>query len=277
MDAPLVICDSYAKRDRVAKYLYLTEVGDIPVEMDQNHVTEYGGGGVSIYMTVPRTPDGEVGFMDMAARLFQRFRGHIVFFSDDVKVSTIFPRYVPPTRQQQVVLNPSVEYLPNALGIRLTDYQRDGLLGGTGERRRVYVIPFRPPAPAAVVAEENDVDLQQALRLSEEEERLRLELVKEIPLKREWEIKLKQDEVAKVGDALCCVCLTSRASIAYVECGHQIICDGCFKACFTRTSLKHECQVCKTPVVSIIRPMYSRIQEKEEKPSPPKRRRTNKK
>lgn len=257
MDSPLVVCDSYTKRDRLAKFLYLEELDDIPVEMDQNHVTEYGGGGISLYMTVPRTPDFEVGFMNMASRLFRRFRGHIVFFTDDPKVSNIFQRYV--GERRNIVLNPPVDYLPSVLGIRLTDHQRAGLLE----------MPHTDPLPVLTLEEEDDSELQRALRQSEEEERMRREAEeekKDVPLKREWEKVLKKGELpsAAPGEPMCIVCIDKRASILYTRCDHQVICDECFRIYFTRPNLRHECQVCRAPIDQINRPMYGRIQEQQE-------------
>lgn len=49
----------------------------------------------------------------------------------------------------------------------------------------------------------------------------------------------------------CLVCLESRASLAFVDCGHQVICDEC--ACVSwcqqaGSALKRECLVCRKPI-----------------------------
>ena len=124
--------------------------------------------------------------------------------------------------------------------------------------------------------EEDDRFLRMAIRQSEEEESRRLKALENAKQKLQtgWENVLKKSEPTKRGRPGCVVCLESEATICLVECGHQVMCDGCVREIWTRSSLAKACPVCKAACTMITRPIWSAIIEEEE---PPKKKMKTKK
>lgn len=71
--------------------------------------------------------------------------------------------------------------------------------------------------------------------------------------KRKLDEILKAPEPVSDGEQGCVVCYVNRASVCFVDCGHQVLCDVCVKKLWT--SVKRECPVCRNPSFYIVRPL----------------------
>jgi len=99
-----------------------------------------------------------------------------------------------------------------------------------------------------------------------EEERQREALSKaRITLQAGWNDVLKESEPVQEGQPVCVVCLSSRASICLVDCGHQVMCDECVKIMWTRADVNHACPVCKKECTIIARPILSELEPPKKK------------
>lgn len=77
------------------------------------------------------------------------------------------------------------------------------------------------------------------------------------PIPTDWERVLKQAVVARPHDPCCIVCTDNRATICFVECGHQIMCDDCVRTMCQTAGVRRECPSCRAPMGHLIRPMMA--------------------
>jgi hypothetical protein len=161
-------------------------------------------------------------------------------------------------------VNKDIAYVAQQLGLTL-EHGSDAMYAAT---RRLLGSParivFRPAARRTgrvePTTEDEDPELVAALRESErfdQERRAKASNVR-VPFVREWSsiVRDASDPIV-VGQPICCVCLEKRASICFVECNHQCMCDECVREVWTRSDVKHECPVCRNESVQVVRPIHS--------------------
>lgn len=67
-------------------------------------------------------------------------------------------------------------------------------------------------------------------------------------------LRIRRGEPAGPGDPTCITCVTNRASVCNLPCGHQVMCDECVVKV-------DKCIICRQPVEGIVRPIYSSSSE----------------
>lgn len=72
-----------------------------------------------------------------------------------------------------------------------------------------------------------------------------------------WEQVLKEPEVAQQGDPVCVICHTNRASILFVNCSHQCMCDLCVRQMFELHGVTRACPMCREPCDVLNRPFLT--------------------
>jgi len=70
-------------------------------------------------------------------------------------------------------------------------------------------------------------------------------------------LKQKSDPIETPHDPVCVVCLSSKASICFVACGHIVMCDECVPPMFRVSDGKLICPTCRCETTSIIRPIMA--------------------
>lgn len=75
-------------------------------------------------------------------------------------------------------------------------------------------------------------------------------------LKRTWQDVLEQsrDTPAQPGQAVCIACRDNRASICFLPCAHQAMCDSCARSWMEANP---QCPICRSPCEDLIRPFLS--------------------
>ena len=82
-------------------------------------------------------------------------------------------------------------------------------------------------------------------------------------LPKDWSKVLKEAEEAGPGDVECMTCCTNKATICFVECGHQDLCDDCVRRMWTDKTIKRECPQCCEARKMIVRPILGAKRERE--------------
>lgn len=73
-------------------------------------------------------------------------------------------------------------------------------------------------------------------------------------LNPEWNAVLKTSEIAVTGDPICVACHEMRASILFIQCSHQVMCDNCVRKMFELPGVERTCPVCREPCDQLNRP-----------------------
>ncbi len=217
--------------------------------------------GTIVYLAVPSTSEGIVGFVNLSCCLMEAFcvkhridpLSHLVYVYHDngAAVASLFGNRV-------TGVNVSTAVVARALGLvmeRGSDAMNAQTQHMLGSPMR---ITFRRTRRRVYDYDQEDTEYHLALRESERlDQEIRAEAANvRIPFKREWSDIAREtaDEIVK-GQPKCVVCKAKRATICFVECNHQAVCDECVREIWTRTDVKHECPVCRTPCAQIVRPM----------------------
>ncbi len=69
-----------------------------------------------------------------------------------------------------------------------------------------------------------------------------------------WEAKLRDAEPIVEGAPVCIACKDHKATIVFVPCEHQVMCDTCFRSMWSIMGIDRVCPGCRTPVDTIMRP-----------------------
>jgi hypothetical protein len=243
--------------------------------MDECHVAEYmfpQSPRGRLYLSVVRAPGGVPGFLEKSSRLFRRFLGPIFVFHPDL------PSDHPDATRTNIIMNPSLAHCGRVFGVSLSDSQRATLSTITASTsgitsRRTTRRPEPELSLESIFADESfsggghgdgasDEELQQAIRVSiQEQEQLAQEQARvTVPLQRSWQNVLRaKSEPVVPGQPVCMVCLQSRASICFVDCGHQVACDECIAIMWSRADVAHSCPVCRSACTQIVRPYTSEL------------------
>lgn len=84
------------------------------------------------------------------------------------------------------------------------------------------------------------------------------------PLERSFQdILHATSDVAEDGDPECVVCCDKRASICFVDCGCQVMCDECVRDMWEKCVNGKQCPTCRTDITRIVRPNQSGKKKKE--------------
>lgn len=130
---------------------------------------------------------------------------------------------------------------------------------------------FEPAAPwnnaEGVDDDDESAQLERARQLSlevaEREQQAAAQV--RVRLREGWDQVLREkSETLAVGDPVCVVCLSNRAAICLVECGHQVMCDECVRVMFSRVDVAHKCPVCSAECHIIARPILSKTAAEED-------------
>ena len=242
-----------------------------------------------LYISVCRCPGGVEGFMERVKKLCRHverdvddgnhqhpvlFSSISVFHPDLASLGSVLGYH------ERVFINYPVQHvLANALGFgqAVSDEQRNRLaesvtyapwaqLVATLAGGHFNAVPMLRIDPSA--EEEDDPDLQAALRqsLEEDEERRAQQQQKAIALPAGWDQVLLSAERAAApdqkaggggGDPVCTVCLENRVGICLVPCGHQTVCDLCVRVIWTQSALNKVCPTCRAEVACVVRPVVS--------------------
>jgi hypothetical protein len=283
---PLLVFQSFHGRDNLCRELGLVEGNSPQTRVEECAVSYYHRASCPnslANVVVIRVPDGVVGFKARLILLSAHFGGHIFVFHPDLPPRSTLSE----ARHPRLVVNPRPEEYASALRIPLGfgDRTRHQMAAASAAIRRQQPVPQpiaavrRQPPPVATVIQNlddifiqlqdhdsassssSDDDLQQAIRESlEEEARVAAEAAnKVVPLEEDWKRVLKKSEPVMAGYPVCMVCLTSRASICFVDCGHQVACDECVEIMRTRTGVCKQCIVCRSDLTRIVRPIVSEL------------------
>lgn len=76
-----------------------------------------------------------------------------------------------------------------------------------------------------------------------------------------WQDVLKESTLAQTGEAMCITCCDKAASVCFVPCGHQIMCDDCVKTMWEASDIEKKCPVCTRVPRSIVRPVTSQVRD----------------
>lgn len=74
-------------------------------------------------------------------------------------------------------------------------------------------------------------------------------------LPQEWPSILKEARPAEDGDCVCLTCVDMAATICFVPCGHQALCDNCVKKMWEMPGVQRKCPLCNAVPDSIVRPV----------------------
>ena len=260
-----LIFQSFVARDRFCRQLGLCE-GIFPAKLvEECHVETYhrsDNHNVSVNVIVPRVPGGVSAFVDKVSQLCVHFTGRVFVFHAELPQHSDLRN----VRHAGLVVNPRVEEYTRALNIpAITDRQRAFLTSfetvTPRQRSPLRVgVPLPPPMVDldldSIFAVRDD-DLEQAIRNSLNDQEAAASASVNIPLSDDWARVIKKSEPVLPGQPVCLVCLASRASICFVECGHQVACDECVQIMRTSTKLGQNCISCRTEVHHIVRPITS--------------------
>jgi hypothetical protein len=72
-----------------------------------------------------------------------------------------------------------------------------------------------------------------------------------------WLSVLKTPEPIVAGAPSCIACHSHRASICFVDCGHQVMCDACVRQMCEMPGVSKACPVCRCESECILRPVVS--------------------
>jgi hypothetical protein len=76
-----------------------------------------------------------------------------------------------------------------------------------------------------------------------------------------WKSVLREPEPIVVGAPSCITCHTHRASICFVDCGHQVMCDLCVRQMCELPGVRKTCPVCRCASECILRPVVSEVEK----------------
>lgn len=75
---------------------------------------------------------------------------------------------------------------------------------------------------------------------------------------KSWQDILKpQGEPTEPGDAVCITCAKMKATVCFVPCGHQVMCDTCVRHMWSLRNVNKVCPICRQAVLQITRPIVS--------------------
>lgn len=74
-------------------------------------------------------------------------------------------------------------------------------------------------------------------------------------LPAEWPSILKQAQLAQSGDCVCLTCADMAATVCFVPCGHQVMCDDCVRKMWAMPGVDRKCPMCSQTPLSIVRPV----------------------
>lgn len=277
---PLLVFQSFVSCSRLCRELGLIEGNTPRTLVDECFVDHYhrqDAPNSLVNVTVLRVPGGLAGFKQRMCSLSRHFSGHIFVFHPDLPPQSTLPG----THNPRLVINPRPEVYASVLRVTLGDRQRHQLTAASpvvrlrlGSAVATVRAPtttvheddlddiFRqpsppPPPPLQYERESSDEDLQQAIRESLEEEArvAAAESTKIIPLEEAWKRVLKAPEPVAPGQPACILCIDNRASICFVDCGHQVACDACVEILRTRAGVCKQCVICRSEVTGIVRPI----------------------
>lgn len=218
--------------------------------------------GTIVYLGVPSTSEGIVGFVNLSCCLMESFCAkhridpvsHLVYVYHDngAMAASLFGNRV-------TGVNVNTAVVARTLGLVLErgsdamNAQTQHMLGSPMR------ITFRRTRRAVNYSDDyDDSEYQLALRESERFDQARRAEASNvrIPFKREWnEIAHETADEIVAGQPMCVVCRLKRATICFVDCNHQAVCDECVREIYTRTDVNHECPVCRKSCAQIARPI----------------------
>lgn len=76
-----------------------------------------------------------------------------------------------------------------------------------------------------------------------------------------WISVLKEPEPIASGAPSCITCHSYRASICFVDCGHQVMCDSCVRQMCELPGVRKTCPVCRCASECILRPVVSELEK----------------
>lgn len=76
-----------------------------------------------------------------------------------------------------------------------------------------------------------------------------------------WLSVLKEPEPIVAGMPSCITCHSHRASICFVDCGHQVMCDMCVRQMCELPGVRKTCPVCRCESECILRPVVSEVEK----------------
>lgn len=76
-----------------------------------------------------------------------------------------------------------------------------------------------------------------------------------------WESILKEPEPIVPGQPVCITCPSHRASICFIPCGHQVMCDLCVRQMCELPGVRRACPYCRDAPDSILRPITSEVEK----------------
>lgn len=107
--------------------------------------------------------------------------------------------------------------------------------------------------------DDDQTNLQAAIdaSMNDDAERSRVRQKRKVP--PTWLSVLKEPEPIVAGMPSCITCYSYRASICFVDCGHQVLCDVCVRRMCEIAN--KACPLCRCESECILRPMVSEIEK----------------
>jgi hypothetical protein len=261
----LLLFKSFSERDECARILGLFEGDDMPTSVEETPVVEWhSNNNARVLVGVPRAPGGVAGYAEKARKLIEACAWHLHHVY-------IFHRelHALETRANVLVhLNTPIEHVARNLGLLLA--ADDGNASPPHPlphplRRasfrlspaRIHVRRTLFDRDDILVVDNDDTEFQEAVRLSLQAYEAYVPPAPEArTLAPDWAAVLHERSDPLIGggggedEIACVVCMDSRASICFVDCAHQVVCDECVRIMWTRSDLARQCPVCRTEVTT---------------------------
>lgn len=271
---PLFVFSDFDARDAVTSALGLREVLETDAEINIANdcvvrfcLSDRCG---AAYVTTLRIPGGKDAFHRSINNLWTKHGAATVMLCFHPEL----PNDAHNTNGTMYA-NPSASYIFHLMNVNNPSDEEMATLtraipAGNGRGRRPVTHMFIDMLRAFSIPpqdheqEEDDDDgaggLEAAMRASMAHyEQMREQRAKErVPVPKTWEQTLAaQSEPAEPNQPVCVVCLDKKATVCFVDCGHQVTCDDCVREMWSRVDVAHECPVCKADVTRILRPYWS--------------------
>ena len=286
----LIIVDAFPRRDALEEALGLQLVPTNPFfELEACVISKYtrnsGASGTAVTtIFISVIEDITHPFTCKAVTLHRRYGGPTFVFNPSLGT-----RYM-----TGMIVNPQISLFMDCLGgPRLGDAEANVLirkLRGRYERPMTALamdVLRMSNRPLFTESPTQDPDLDIVIQNSLHDQEIleqRRDALPPAPIPRDWAIVLKVDDSEEEGDGSCVCCVSKRASICFIECGHQVVCDGCAKELKSRAKGEGEnvvCPFCRAQVKGIVRPVgpgaaaAAAAQPPRRDGSPPKKRMKN--
>lgn len=300
---PLLCFNGFYTEEHVLNILHAT-VAPNAMTVSNSHIRKCVIGSKQCYETAIRQPGGRHGFVMEIKMLALTFKGPILVFDKDITeqmmdnvfivnhigiIQTVLDIVVQNDQSESLRKLLLEHYKPSRLPTPMTQGEdemayADRFVEAMRHGRHIEPPPSRffsarsitlnnpvvlmSPNGMTIIEGDNDDDEDTNFLRAQEES---LREADEPPPRRlrkiapNMESVLRKEEVAQEGDPVCITCTGNRASILFIDCGHQCMCDECVRQMLQLQGVKRNCPYCREEFTQISRPIISNKQGALEK------------